>query len=75
MGLKGIKSNNLSTVYQTNEIWPKVAEYGLLSLVTISFKPRDPSIAGLFNLGCQPASKFHPLPNLNPSVGELPILL
>ena len=45
MGLRGIKSNSFRT---QNQILSKVAKYGLLCLVKISFKPRDHSIAGLF---------------------------
>ena len=47
MGFRGIKSNNFRT---QNQLWSKVAKYGVLSLVKVSFKPRDPSIAGLFPL-------------------------
>ena len=45
MGLREIKYDNFRT---QNQIWSKVAKYGLLGVVTISFKPRDPGIAGLF---------------------------
>ena len=45
-GLSGIKSNSFRT---QNQILSKVAKYGLLCLVKISFKPRDPSIAGWFS--------------------------
>ena len=47
MGLRGIKSISFRT---QNQILSKVAKYGLYCLVKISFKPRDPSIAGLLML-------------------------
>ena len=44
MGLRRIKSNNFKA---QNQIRSNVAKYGVLSLFKISFKPRDPNIAGL----------------------------